>query len=91
MEMIFVLCENKPPFIGLVFKYEVEARKFNKDWLEDYGNFEWAARLEKAENKLTLTVWALRTKFKHSYEIDTFSKQGFDFYIKECQEASHIN
>lgn len=91
MEMIFVLSEKKPPFIGLVYKYEVEARMFKKDWVEDYGNFEWAGRIEKVGTVLKFTVWALRTKFKHTYEIDTFAKSGFDFYIKECQEAKCVN
>lgn len=91
MEMIFVLSEKKPPFIGLVYKYEVEARMFNKSWVEEYENFEWTGKLEKVGTILKFTVWALRTKFKHTYEIDTFTRSGLDFYIKECQEARCVN
>jgi hypothetical protein len=91
MELIFVLSEKKPPFIGLVYKYEVEARMFNKEWVEDYENFEWAGRLEKTDNKLKLTVWALRTKLKHTYDVTSFNERGLEFSIKECQAASYIN
>lgn len=91
MEMIFVLSEKKPPFIGLVFKYEVEARMFNKAWVEDYENFEWVGRLEKIGSNLKFTVWALRTKLKHTYEIIDFNSKGLDFSIRQCQEATYIN
>ncbi len=89
--MIFVLSEKKPPFIGLVYKYEIEARMFNKEWVEDYENFEWAGRLERTGNKLKFTVWALRTKLIHAYEIESFNVSGLEFSIRECQAANSIN
>jgi hypothetical protein len=91
MEIIFVLTENKPPFCGVVFDMDSEARMQNKSWVEDYKNFEWEAKLEFDNIRVTLTVWALRTKLKHSYEFYKFNTNTLRIFIKECKNANYIN
>ncbi len=68
MELVLKLPKNKPPFIGVLFNYELDAVTKNKDWAENSNPFTYDLILEPSQ-KLFITL-AKDSHFSDRYEVN---------------------
>lgn len=92
MALVFMLPENKPPFMGIKFDTRNEAEQLNKFWPRVKNDWEIKIVIEGVRILVTLLKnKPLYNTTSHTYTIYEWSKSELNSFLKACNGVRTIN